>query len=150
MKLTIQPIQDMYKLIDNYKQQLDIEYNQNEEEKRKELENNWNDLLGKANNKFDIIRKTESSIKSQLLSNIVELKKKIVNFKNDYEHNGPKKEGLEPKEAANRLSRFKEEYKLLDRNRNQYNSAQDLLGIPKEPFADLTEMQKEIDTLEKL
>jgi hypothetical protein len=39
---------------------------------------------------------------------------------------------------------------LLDRNRQQYNSAQDLLGIPKEPFNDLTEMQKEIDTLEKL
>lgn len=32
----------------------------------------------------------------------------------------------------------------------QLNQAQDLLGIPKEPFGDLTEMQKEIETLEKL
>lgn len=150
MKLIITPIQEMYKLIDKYKQQLDLEYNSTEEEKRKELENNWNDLLKKANAKFDDIRKTESKIKTTLLSNIVELKSKITSFKTDYENNGPKQEGLEPKVAANRLSRFKEEYKLLDRNRQQYNSAQDLLGIPKEPFNDLTEMQKEIDTLEKL
>lgn len=106
--------------------------------------------MKKANAKFDDIRKTESKIKTTLLSNIVELKSKITSFKTDYENNGPKQEGLEPKVAANRLSRFKEEYKLLDRNRQQYNSAQDLLGIPKEPFNDLTEMQKEIDTLEKL
>jgi len=92
----------------------------------------------------------ESEIKATLIKNIAELKDKIVLFKKDYDENGPKKEGLEPKEAANRLSRFKEEYKLLDRNRQQYNSAQDLLGIPKESFQDLTDMQKEIDTLEKL
>jgi dynein heavy chain len=150
MKLTIAPIQDMYKLIDLYKQDLEVDYNATEDEKRKELENNWNDLLKKANAKFDEIRQTESNIKTTLLNNISQLKKKIQSFKNDYEQNGPKQEGLEPKVAANRLSRFKEEYKLLDRNRQQYNSAQDLLGIPKEPFNDLTEMQKEIDTLEKL
>lgn len=109
MKLEIAPIQDMYKLIDKQKQQLEIEYNQNEEDKRKDLENNWNELLRKANDKFDKIREKESNIKETLLNNISELKHKIILFKKDYDENGPKKEGLEPKEAANRLSRFKEE-----------------------------------------
>jgi len=109
MKLIIAPIQDMYKLIDRYKQELDLEYNPIEEDKRKELEKNWNDLLYKANNKFDDIRQTESGIKTTLLSNISELGTKIQNFKKDYDLNGPKQEGLEPKVAANRLSRFKEE-----------------------------------------
>jgi len=62
---------------------LDLEYNTTEEDKRKELENNWNDLLKKANSKFDEIRKTESKIKTTLLSNIVELKSKISSFKTD-------------------------------------------------------------------
>lgn len=83
MKLEIAPIQDMYKLIDRYKQQLEIEYNQNEEDKRKELEHNWNDLLRKANEKFDEIRQTESEIKETLLNNIAELKNKIIGFKKD-------------------------------------------------------------------
>jgi hypothetical protein len=150
MNLIITPIKDMYALIDKYKHSLDIEINQNEDEKRKELEKNWHNLLLKSNDKFDKIRHTEVSIKTVLLENISHLKKKIITFKIDYDENGPKKEGLEPKEAANRLSRFKEEYKLLDKNRSQYNNAQFLLGIPKESFSQLTEMSKEIDTLEKL
>jgi len=83
MKLVIAPIQDMYKLVDKYKQQLELEYNQTEDEKRKELQNNWNDLLRKANLKFDEIRITETDIKKTLLLNISELKNKISNFKHD-------------------------------------------------------------------
>lgn len=73
------------------------------------MEKNWNILLTKSNSKFDEIRTTESSIKKTLIVNIEDLKVKIISFKIDYDENGPKKEGLEPKEAANRLSRFKEE-----------------------------------------
>jgi len=50
----------MYKLIDKYKQQVGLEYNPMELDKRNDLENNWNELLHKSNNKFDKITHTES------------------------------------------------------------------------------------------
>jgi len=81
MKLTIAPIQNMYKLIDSYKQQLEILYNDTEEEKRKNLMKIWNELLQKSNSKFNVIREDESTIKNQLIQNIVTLKKEIENFK---------------------------------------------------------------------
>lgn len=81
MKLTIAPIQNMYKLIDSYKQQLEISYNDTEEEKRKNLMKIWNELLQKSNSKFNVIREDESTIKNQLIQNIVTLKKEIENFK---------------------------------------------------------------------
>lgn len=39
---------------------------------------------------------------------------------------------------------------MLDGSRKQFNDAQGLIGIPKEPFSELTKMQLEINTLEKL
>lgn len=99
----------MYKLIDKYKQQVELEYNQIEIDKRNDLENNWNELLRKSNNKFDQITHTESHIKDQLLGNIKQLKEKIIVFKREYETKGPKQEGLEPKIAANLLTSFKEQ-----------------------------------------
>lgn len=80
MRLVIQPIKDMYKLIDAYKD-INIEIHATEEEKRRELENNWNELLRKSNNKFDMIIHTESHIKEQLLGNIKKFKEKIVSFR---------------------------------------------------------------------
>jgi len=41
------------------------------------------------------------------MNNIDNLRTRIEKFINEYETDGPKKEGLGPKEAANRLSSFK-------------------------------------------
>lgn len=51
MRLELAPVRDMYKLIDEYKQSLDIEYQVVESNKRAELDDNWNKLLRRANDK---------------------------------------------------------------------------------------------------
>jgi hypothetical protein len=43
------------------------------------------------------------------MNNIENLRQRIAKFIHEYETDGPKKEGLGPKEAADRLSSFKTE-----------------------------------------
>ena len=84
------------------------------------------------------------------MNNIENLRQRIAQFIHEYETDGPKKEGIEPKETTDRLLSLKTEYQLLDGIRNQFNEAQGLLFIPKEPFSELTNMQLENNTFEKL
>jgi hypothetical protein len=45
MRLELAPVREMYSLIDEYKQSLEIEYNSAESAKRSELDDNWKKLL---------------------------------------------------------------------------------------------------------
>jgi len=51
MRLELAPVREMYGLIDEYKQSLEIEYNSAESSKRAELDDNWKKLLSFSNNK---------------------------------------------------------------------------------------------------
>jgi hypothetical protein len=51
MRLELAPVREMYSLIDEYKQSLEIEYNVAESAKRAELDDNWKKLLSFSNYK---------------------------------------------------------------------------------------------------
>jgi hypothetical protein len=51
MRLELAPVREMYSLIDEYKQSLEIEYNAAESAKRAELDDNWKKLLSFSNYK---------------------------------------------------------------------------------------------------
>lgn len=46
----------------------------------------------------------------KLKTSVKELVKDVVDFRADYEKNGPMVEGITPKEAIERLKRFNEQY----------------------------------------
>lgn len=59
-------------------------------------------------------------------------------------------DGITPKDAAERLRRFKEEFELLNRNYEIYIRGEKLFGIPHKPNEDLETVKKEINKLNRL
>lgn len=78
------------------------------------------------------------------------LKIDVVNFKEDFDQNGPMVKGIEPKEALNRLKQFSEEYSIRKRKFDTYFAGETLYGLPHQHYAELVDIQNKIELLEKL
>ena len=52
---------------------------------------------------------------AKLKESVKDFKKKVVDFRKDYEVNGPMVPGIRPKEANERLRRFEDEYQMNEK-----------------------------------
>ena len=53
----------------------------------------------------------------------------VIDFRKDYEANGPMVENISPKEAMERLRRFEDEYSVKYKFYKIYKSGEDLFGL---------------------
>jgi dynein heavy chain len=106
MDLKIDPVLKMYIVLDNYKKYIEI--TTAEVDKRNNIKSEWAMLLETSNNKFSELRSIQDDIKSKLFENTTQFKVDLNNFKIQYDNEGPNVEGISPKDAAERLKRFKE------------------------------------------
>jgi dynein heavy chain len=68
----------------------------------------------------------------------------------DYEKNGPMVNGIRPREAVERLRRFKEEYSVRERNYEINHAGEELFGLPHQQYPELEKSKKELDLLTQL
>jgi len=54
----------------------------------------------------------------------------VQEFSQNFEKNGPKVQGIEPREALNRLRMFADEYSIRKRKFDSYHAGEKLFGLP--------------------
>jgi len=74
----------------------------------------------------------------------------VKDFSENFEKNGPKVQGIEPREALNRLRMFADEYSIRKRKYESYHSGEKLFGLPHQSYPELVQTAKEIELLDKL
>ena len=67
-----------------------------------------------------------------------------------YVQTGPAVQGIDPREAVNRLKKFKSEFDLLKRKHESYAAGEDLFALKKTEYPALIKTHKELTLLTKL
>lgn len=92
----------------------------------------------------------QADFKKSLIQGINVLVEDVVDFRKNFEKNGPAVPGIEPREALNRLRMFSDEYSIRKRKFDSYNAGETLFGLPHQSYPELVETQKQIELLDKL
>jgi len=144
----IEPIMNMYQMLEHY---LPAGFMEKEEiDKKTVLRTNWKKVTAKALERTDDLSKRNIGFKRGLISDINKFKVDVVDFRNDFVKNGPLIKGIEPMEAVDRLSRFKEELKIRERKFKLYESGETLFALPHNAYPDLEKNAKELTLASRL
>jgi dynein heavy chain len=142
------PILDMYSLLDLY---LPNQVTEKEElDNRMNLKQNWKDLLHKADEKQSELQHTQAENLKRLKANQRELIIKVQDLRRDFEEKGPKVPGIQPKEASDRLSEFKERFDINQQNYLSNKQGENLFGLQNLTYEELTKTEQEIKFLDEL
>lgn len=148
MDMEINPMMDMYRMLESY---LPAGFMEKEEiDKKTVLRTNWKKLLKQAEMRTEELSKTQMKYKRQLLRDIKEFKIDVENFRNDFLRNGPMVDGISANDAVERLSRFKEEYKIRDRKMDSYRGGEELFALPLTDYPELEVTHKELKLADQL
>ena len=115
----------MYALIEN-----SLEMDRDELDQRKDLQKEWDELVGKAFSIRDNLHDDQANFKKQLVENIDTLVVDVKVFREDFEKNGPMQADLSPGEALNKLKDFKEQFSVHNRKFKSYNAGEMLFALP--------------------
>jgi dynein heavy chain len=85
-----------------------------------------------------------------LVKGVGNLVEDVKSFRKNFEENGPMVQGIEPKEALNRLRLFLDEYSIRKRKYDTYSAGETLFGLPHQEYPELVTTNKEIELLDKL
>jgi dynein heavy chain len=148
MEMEINPIMDMYRMLESY---LPSGFMEKEEiDKKTVLRANWKKLLKQCELRTEELSKAQTKYKRTLLRDIKEFKIDVVNFREDFLRNGPMVDGINPNDAVDRLSRFKEEFKIRQRKMESYAGGEELFALPITDYADLLQTEKELKLADQL
>ena len=139
------PVSDMYALIEN-----SLEMDRDELDQKKDLQKEWDELVGKAFVVRDKLHEDQANFKKQLVENIETLVVEVKIFREDFEKNGPMQADISPGEALNKLKDFKEQFSVHSRKYKSYRAGEKLFALPHEDYPALEKTQNELDKLDKL
>jgi dynein heavy chain, axonemal len=148
MDMEITPIMDMYRMLESY---LPSGFMEKEEiDKKTVLRTNWKKLLKLAEQRTEELSHAQTRFKRTLLKDIKDFKIDVDNFREDFLRNGPMIDGISANDAVERLSRFKEEYKIRSRKMDSYRGGEDLFALPLTDYPDLGKTEKELKLADQL
>lgn len=142
MESEIGPIMDMYRMLESYLPSGFME--KDEIDKKTVLRINWKKLLKQCETRTEELSKTQTKYKRQLLKDIKEFRKDVELFREDFLRNGPMVDNINPNDAVDRLSRFKEEDKIRTRKMDSYKNGEELFALPVTDYPELVQTKKEI------
>jgi dynein heavy chain len=148
IELEFGPIFHTYSILDTYlpanvmdKDELDA---------RAMLKSNWDKLSQECEKRQDVLSTKQAEYKKTLIETVNTFKKDVKSFREGYEQKGPMVTGIAPREAVERLKRYKEEYEVRARRRDIYNLGEDLFGLPHQQYPALDLTKKELGYLSQL
>lgn len=148
MEMEINPIMDMYRMLESY---LPSGFMEKEEIDRKTvLRTNWKKLLKQCEVRTEELSKSQNKFKRQLLKDVKEFKVDVTNFRDDFLRNGPMVDGINPNDAVDRLSRFKEEFKIRQRKMESYRNGEDIFALPLTDYPEILQTEKELKLADQL
>ena len=147
IELEFKPIMEMYNILDTY---LPSGMEKDEQDQRHVLKNKWKSLVELAETRQNELQQTQNSFKRDLIKSVRFLIQDVDEFRKDYEKNGPMVVGIAPREAVERLRRFKEEYSVRERNYEINHAGEELFGLPHQQYPELEQSKKELELLTQL
>ena len=142
------PITHTYAILDQYLPPNVID--KDEQDARSMLNSNWAKLLEESQKRQSFLSTKQVEYKSVLEATIQNFRKDVKDFRKAYEERGPMVVGLAPKEAVERLKRFKEEYEVRARKQEIYYRGEDLFGLNHQQYPQLEATKKELAYLAQL
>lgn len=141
------PLEEKYDLLQRY----GVKTLQSEELLQvEELRGNWEKLKNLTVEVGDTLGTRQAEFKTSLITDTKAFKTQVVNFRGDYEKNGPGVKGLQAAEAIERLNRYEREFSDMDRKYNLYNSGETLFGMPTTDLDSMVKTKKELTLMRKL
>eukprot|EP00820_Chromera_velia_P029268 Cvel_12266.t1-p1 / transcript=Cvel_12266.t1 / gene=Cvel_12266 / organism=Chromera_velia_CCMP2878 / gene_product=Dynein gamma chain, flagellar outer arm, putative / transcript_product=Dynein gamma chain, flagellar outer arm, putative / location=Cvel_scaffold794:55107-67642(+) / protein_length=1727 / sequence_SO=supercontig / SO=protein_coding / is_pseudo=false len=145
------PIEAMYSILDDYQRVgKDQTIDKDEADQRSMLRSSWRQLLGEAEERKEKLTGQQVDYKKDLISAINIFRKDVKAFREDYEKNGPMVHGIKPRDAVERLKRFKDEYDVRARKKDIYYAGEHLFGLVHQLYPELEKTKKEIEWLQQL
>jgi dynein heavy chain len=147
IELLFTPIAHMYKLLDDHlpnimdKEEMDL---------RCALASSWAKLLSESEYVQEDLSVKQVQYKKNLIKTVNAFKKDVMEFRTSYERHGPMVRGIPPREAVERLKRFKEEFAVRSRKQQIYLHGEDLFGLAHQQYPKLSETKKELGHLAHL
>jgi len=141
------PIQQMYGVLDMYSIG---GIDKDEQDMRSMLVMNWNRLLELGHKRQGELSMKQNQFKTELTETIKAFQLDVVEFRKQFEEKGPMVVGIEPKEAVERLRRFKEEYDIRARKQAIYRLGENLFGLNYQLYPLLDATKEELGFLSQL
>ncbi|PFH32513.1 putative dynein gamma chain, flagellar outer arm [Besnoitia besnoiti] len=138
------PVISMYNLLDRYSPSSVSLIDKEEQDQRLMLRTSWQRLLAEAQTRQDSLMEMQTHYKRELITNINSFKVDVKQFREDFERNGPTAFGVVPREAVERVRRFKEECEMRTRKQEIYFAGEDLFGFSHQSYPELEQTKREI------
>ena len=140
------PVEDMYALLARY----DVPVPKEETDIVTDLRYSWKKLKKLAGDLQEHLSQMQAPFKKNLVRNIKLFVVDVIQFRNDFEANGPMVPGVAPMEADERLRKFQRLFEERERKWTAYSEGQKLFGLPVTEYPELVKTKQELQLLEKL
>lgn len=148
IELEITSILDMYTMLESY---LPGGYmDKDEMDEKSVMRNSWRKLVDYAEDVTDDLSEIQGTFKRELLCNVKNLNQDSIMFRLDYQRNGPMVAGISPTIALERLQQYNAELDIRDRKVEAFHAGEELFGMRKTEYPELTKTKKELDLLGQL
>jgi dynein heavy chain len=147
IELEFTPITHMYAILDNYLPNI---MDKEEQDARSMMKSSWQKLLLESEQRQEEFTGKQSEYKKNLIKTVNSFKNDVHEFRKAYETRGPMVQGIPPREAVERLKRFKEEFEVRGRKQEIYYLGEDLFGLPHQQYPQLDLTRKELGYLSQL
>uniref|UniRef100_A0A1B6CZR9 AAA+ ATPase domain-containing protein n=2 Tax=Clastoptera arizonana TaxID=38151 RepID=A0A1B6CZR9_9HEMI len=119
-------------------------------EQRYELRFNFESLIDSAKEVQEMLCQCQEPMKIELLKGVADFNQEVIDFDNDFKERGPMEEGLEAREASDRVLLFQARFDELWRKFEVYSSGEKLFGMVVNEYPILIERKKQFNLLQKL
>lgn len=92
----------------------------------------------------------QPAFETDLRKNLDTFKSDKIEYVHEYRNTGPMQPGLTPREASDKLILFQNRFEGLWRRLLQYQSGEELFGLPQTDYPELGQIRKELNLLQKL
>ncbi|KAJ1633354.1 dynein heavy chain and region D6 of dynein motor-domain-containing protein [Pavlovales sp. CCMP2436] len=136
----------MYALLARY----DVPVPKEETDIVTDLRYSWKKLKKLSADLQEHLSQMQAPFKKNLVRNIKLFVVDVIQFRNDFEANGPMVPGVAPMEADERLRKFQRLFEERERKWIAYSEGQKLFGLPVTEYKELEQTKEELQLLEKL
>ncbi|XP_070190341.1 dynein axonemal heavy chain 5-like isoform X2 [Littorina saxatilis] len=144
--MIIGPVEETYALLNRY----NIFFNDGNAERVDTLAYGWKKLTAQATQVQEHLLVIQPAFKSDLLAGVETFIVDTNEFVGTYDVSGPMEDGIEPREASDRLNIFQAKFDELWRKYVTYSGGEELFGLPVTDYPDLFRIKKELNLLQKL
>ncbi|GAB1610879.1 dynein axonemal heavy chain 5 [Argonauta hians] len=146
IELDFVPIEEAYALLNKY----GITFNDGNAEKLDSFAYLFSKVKAQSLEVQGNLLEIQPSFKKTLAAGVVQFAEDYHSFIDDYATKGPMEEGIEPREASDRMKIFQCIFDELWGKYQTYSGGEELFGLPVTEYPELNKVKKELNLLQKL